>query len=295
MTLNIQSNACYNACYNTCYNLFHRAPGASAGATPRTLSFLLLVVVLGVETLITAVLLYSFTHELHTTNESLDFDFFPTECFHQHGGDPAATRTVSLESCELMMQELQNSVNTRLLLNIRNSLWQSLGEHNITQDFKAAIHVGAKHKLKQYHHLQRTGDPHDSQLTLDRLNWEVLSGQNTQEGLMILSPDGEIVIPQNGIYFVYSQVNFVTSNLKPDLQLVQYLFKGTRLYAEPMMLSKAVASRHLDVKSREGLYSSHQGALFQLEQGDRLSLCVSNMDAVLLQPEATYFGAFILD
>lgn len=139
------------------------------------------------------------------------------------------------------------------------------------------------------------GDSQDPRLTLGRLNWEVLSGLSTQEGLMILSPDGEIVVPRDGIYFVYSQVNFVTLHPTPDLQLVQYLFKGTASHPELMMLGKAGTSPSLYSESSVGLYSSHQGALFQLQQGDRLSLCVSNMDAVLLQPETTYFGAFIID
>lgn len=112
---------------------------------------------------------------------------------------------------------------------------------------------------------------------------------------MILSPDGEIVVPQAGIYFVYSQINFITSHKGPDLQLVQYIFRRTLSHPELMMLGKAGMSQRLDSESRVGLYSSHQGALFQLEQGDKLSLCLSSMDAVLYQPEATYFGAFIID
>lgn len=139
------------------------------------------------------------------------------------------------------------------------------------------------------------GDSQTSWLTLECLNWEVLSGQSTQEGLMILSPDGEIVVPQDGIYFVYSQVKFIISHRRPELQLVQYLFKRTLSHPELMMLGKAGSSQRLYPESRVGLYTSHQGALFQLEQGDRLSLCVSDMDTVLLQPEATYFGAFIID
>ncbi|KAK2816663.1 hypothetical protein Q7C36_022934 [Tachysurus vachellii] len=285
MTLNIQSNAGYNACYNR----IHRT---NANAEPRIISFLLLAVILGAEVLITAALLYSFTRELHTASESLDHDVFPTECLHHQ---PAAMHVAGLASCDHMRQELLNSMNTRLLLDVRNSLWQSLGEHNITQSFKPAIHVGAKQELKQYHRLQRTGDSQDSWLVLECLNWDVLSGQSTQEGLMILSPDGEIVVPQDGIYFVYSQMNFKTSRSRPDLQLVQYLFKRTASHPALMMLGKAGAGWSLDSQSSVGLYSSHQGALFQLEQGDRLSLCVSNMDTVLLQPEATYFGAFIID
>ncbi|GAA6069002.1 tumor necrosis factor (ligand) superfamily, member 10 like 4, partial [Tachysurus ichikawai] len=90
---------------------------------------------------------------LSQASESLDHDVFPTECLHHQ---PAATHIAGLASCDHMRQELLNSMNTRLLLDVRNSLWQSLGEHNITQSFKPAIHVGAKQELKQYHRLQRT-------------------------------------------------------------------------------------------------------------------------------------------
>lgn len=112
---------------------------------------------------------------------------------------------------------------------------------------------------------------------------------------MILSPNGQIVVPRDGIYFVYSQVHFITSHPRPYLELAQYsIFKGTASHPD-MMLGKAGATRRPCSGSVMDLYSSHQGALFQLEQGDRLLLCVSNMDAVLLQPEATYFGAFIIN
>ncbi|KAF7688975.1 tumor necrosis factor (ligand) superfamily, member 10 like 4 isoform X2 [Silurus meridionalis] len=290
MTLNIQSSAGNNACYNR----IHKA--LSADTKPRGIrALLLLTAVLGAETFITAVLLYSFTRELHTTTKSLDHDVFPTECLQEHGGDPAVWHSAGLASCDLMMQEFQNSVNMRLLLDIRNSLWQSLGDHNITQVFKPAIHVGAKQELKQHHHLQRAGDSQDPCLMFERLHWDVLSGQSIQEGLMILSPEGEIVVPQDGIYFIYSQVHFITSHTRPDLQLVQYLLKSTVLHPEPTMLGKAGLSRRLGSEPSMGLLSSHQGALFHLEQGDRLSLFVSNMSAVLLQPEATYFGAFKID
>ncbi|KAI5089608.1 death ligand 3 isoform X1 [Silurus meridionalis] len=249
MTLNIQSSAGNNACYNR----IHKA--LSADTKPRGIrALLLLTAVLGAETFITA------------TTKSLDHDVFPTECLQEHGGDPAVWHSAGLASCDLMMQEFQNSVNMRLLLDIRNSLWQSLG-----------------------------GDSQDPCLMFERLHWDVLSGQSIQEGLMILSPEGEIVVPQDGIYFIYSQVHFITSHTRPDLQLVQYLLKSTVLHPEPTMLGKAGLSRRLGSEPSMGLLSSHQGALFQLEQGDRLSLFVSNMSAVLLQPEATYFGVFKID
>ncbi|TSR75238.1 Tumor necrosis factor ligand superfamily member 10 [Bagarius yarrelli] len=281
MTLNIQSDTCYNACYNR----MHGPPTEK----PLTVLFLLLAAILGVEIVITTALLYSFNRELNTARESLHHDIFPTECLHHQ---PPMMLSEDLPSCDLLRRELLNSMNTRLLLEVRNSLWKSLGEHNITQVFKPAIHVGVEQELKQFHRLQRTGDPQDSRFMSECLNWEVLSGQSTQKGLMILSPDGEIVVPQKGIYFVYSQVNFVSLSPTPNHQ---YLFRKTASYLELTMLGKADTSFRHESEAGVVWHSSHQGALFQLEKGDRLSLCVSNMDAVFLQPEATYFGAYMID
>ncbi|KAI4905232.1 hypothetical protein NFI96_027550 [Prochilodus magdalenae] len=204
----------------------------------------------------------------------------------------------------------------RILLDIQNSLWQSLEEHNVTPIFRPAVHLGAKQELKQYHHLQKAGrpayvvtgavgcrdmdnstpgDPEGVALALERLNWEALSGQSSRDGLMRVSPDGEIVVPQDGIYFVYSQVYFEGARAGRDLQFMQYMFKRTALHPEPALLAKAAATPCLEAGSGVGLYSSHQGALFHLERGDRLSLYVLDMGAVRFPPEATYFGAFMID
>lgn len=112
---------------------------------------------------------------------------------------------------------------------------------------------------------------------------------------MRLSPDGEIVVPKDGIYFVYSQVYFESAHSGPEPQFTQYLFRQTALHPEPAMLAKAAASPCPKTGSSVEPFSSHQGALFYLEKGDRVSLYVLNMGAVLFPPESTYFGAFMID
>ncbi|KAL7838892.1 hypothetical protein AOLI_G00272960 [Acnodon oligacanthus] len=259
--------------------------------------FLTLGVILAAETFITACFLYHFASDIHTADESLSQGLYPIECLYQYlDQEEDELNGGGMTSCELMKKEFQNSAQQRILLDIQDSLWQKLGEHNVTQIFKPAFHLGAKQELKQHHHLQKTGDPAEAvTLALERLNWEALSGQSSREGLMRLSPDGEIVVPQDGIYFVYSQVYFESPRSGRDLQFTQYMFKRTALQLEPVMLTKATATPCLKSESGVDLFSSHQGALFHLERGDRISLYILNMGAVHFAPEATYFGAFMID
>lgn len=111
---------------------------------------------------------------------------------------------------------------------------------------------------------------------------------------MRLSPSGEIAVPQDGIYFVFAQVHFET-HIGNGLHFVQYLYKRTASYSLPVMLAKAVVTPCMSGSPGVQLYSSHQGALFRLEKGDRLSLYVSNISALSFHLEATYFGAFMIN
>ncbi|XP_076847198.1 tumor necrosis factor (ligand) superfamily, member 10 like 4 [Brachyhypopomus gauderio] len=254
--------------------------------------FLILSLILGAETFITSCLLYDFASDVYVTRESLTHGGYPVDCVHQLADleDPGGPDT----SCDLMKQEAQNLAQEILLLEIRNSLWRTLGEHNITQSFKPAIHLGAKQWLKHHHHLQKTGESRDPTHALEQLHWDSTGTQTTQEGLMLLSADGEIQVPQSGIYFVYSHVHF-ESTLGLHVPFMQYLFKRTALYPQPLMLSKAGAAPCLSSESGVELYSSQQGALFHLERGDRLSLYVLNTAAVRFPSESTYFGAFMIN
>lgn len=134
----------------------------------------------------------------------------------------------------------------------------------------------------------------DETPALDRIQWDNMNGQFIQEGLMRLSPEGEIAVPHDGIYFVFSQVNFETQ-LGQNMHFTQYLYKRTASYPRPVMLAKAVVTPCVSVRSDVQLYSNHQGALFRLEKGDRLSLYVLNISAVRFLQESTYFGAFMIN
>ncbi|XP_056116038.1 tumor necrosis factor (ligand) superfamily, member 10 like 4 isoform X1 [Rhinichthys klamathensis goyatoka] len=251
--------------------------------------FLILTLILSTETFITAFLLYDFCEDIHRTRETGRDGGYPIHCLSSDVTQPADQAGIA--SCDLFNQELTQTARQRLLLDIQNDVLGTLGEHNITEIFKPAVHVGAKQELKQYQRLQKNADETPE---LDRIQWDNMNGQFSQEGLMSLSPEGEIVVPHDGIYFVFSQVNFETQ-LGQSRHFTQYLYKKTASYPRPVMLAKAIVTPCVSVRSGVQLYSNHQGALFRLEKGDRLSLYVLNISDVRFPQEATYFGAFMIN
>lgn len=250
--------------------------------------FLILTVILGTETFITAFLLYDFSEDIHRTRETGEDGGYPIHCLSTDLTQP--TNPAGLASCDVFKQELKQTAQQRLLLDIQNDVLRTLGEHNVTEMFKPAVHVGAKQELKQYQRLQKN----DGNPALDRIQWDNINGQFSQEGLMRVSADGEIVAPQDGIYFVFSQVHFETQ-LGRSMHFTQYLYKRSASYPRPVMLAKSVVTPCVSANSSVQLYSSHQGALFRLEKGDRLSVYVLDISAVRFPQEATYFGAFMIN
>ena len=133
--------------------------------------------------------------------------------------------------------------------------------------------------------------------TMDNLRWNNINGLAIQQGMMGYSTDGEIVVHHEGLYFIYSQVYF---QLLPSIQekhsqpFLQYIYRKTESYQEPILLSKAVMTKCWDATPDLQLFSSHQGALFHLQQGDKLYLQVTNIETVTLQDDSTFFGAFMI-
>ncbi|NWR63754.1 TNF10 factor, partial [Bucorvus abyssinicus] len=116
--------------------------------------------------------------------------------------------------------------------------------------------------------------------------------------------NGELVIPQTGYYYIYSQTYFrfrENENEDSDLlvqirnpkQLVQYVYKLTN-YPEPILLMKSARTSCWSKKAEYGLYSIYQGGVFQLKREDRIFVSVSNGDIVDMDKEASFFGAFMI-
>ncbi|XP_036381219.1 tumor necrosis factor (ligand) superfamily, member 10 like 4 [Megalops cyprinoides] len=264
---------------------------------------LILSLVLGAEVFITTFLLYDLSKEINQVQEEARFGEYPLHCLHQLA-DPSYQENASLSpgglaSCDSLIHELRNSAHKHLISGIRNALHQELTANNITLSHsnKPVIHMGPEQELRQFP-LWLKKDGEENVITVDNIRWDNINGFAVQQGVIGYSPDGEVVIHRKGLYFVYSQVYF---QLLPSLQgkrsqpFIQYIYRKTASYQEPILLSKAVVTKCWNTAPDLQLFSSHQGALFQLQQGDKLSLQVTDIQAVRLQEESTFFGAFMIN
>ncbi|NXH17811.1 TNF10 factor, partial [Bucco capensis] len=116
--------------------------------------------------------------------------------------------------------------------------------------------------------------------------------------------NGELVIPQTGFYYIYSQTYFrfresededsgLLAQIRNPKQLVQYVYKLTN-YPEPILLMKSARTSCWSKKAEYGLYSIYQGGVFQLKRDDRVFVSVSDADIVDMDKEASFFGAFMI-
>ncbi|XP_015147113.1 tumor necrosis factor ligand superfamily member 10 isoform X2 [Gallus gallus] len=116
--------------------------------------------------------------------------------------------------------------------------------------------------------------------------------------------NGELVVPQTGFYYIYSQTYFrfrenededsgLLERIKNPKQLVQYIYKLTN-YPDPILLMKSARTSCWSKKAEYGLYSIYQGGVFQLKREDRIFVSVSNSDIVDMDKEASFFGAFMI-
>ncbi|XP_021252740.1 tumor necrosis factor ligand superfamily member 10 isoform X1 [Numida meleagris] len=116
--------------------------------------------------------------------------------------------------------------------------------------------------------------------------------------------NGELVVPQTGFYYIYSQTYFrfrenenedsgLLERIRNPKQLVQYIYKLTN-YPDPILLMKSARTSCWSKKAEYGLYSIYQGGVFQLKRDDRIFVSVSNSDIVDMDKEASFFGAFMI-
>ncbi|XP_029470430.1 tumor necrosis factor ligand superfamily member 15 [Rhinatrema bivittatum] len=111
-------------------------------------------------------------------------------------------------------------------------------------------------------------------------------------------------IPKSGDYYIYAQVTFRESavacteayvekkNKKLDY-ITQVIIRFTASYPEPELLVSG--SKTLCEMKNDWYTSIYLGGVFNMEQGDRLMVNVSDITRVdVTQEQKTYFGAFLL-
>uniref|UniRef100_A0A3Q2CGS4 Tumor necrosis factor ligand superfamily member 10 n=1 Tax=Cyprinodon variegatus TaxID=28743 RepID=A0A3Q2CGS4_CYPVA len=131
--------------------------------------------------------------------------------------------------------------------------------------------------------------------------WEGQKGLAFLQDVQLL--DGELVVLQPGLYYVYAQTYFRhTHSLEEDGEevedrgkpLLQYVYKKVNSYPVPILLMKTSRTSCWSRGSDFSLHSAHQGGLFPLTTGDRLFVTVTNASAVDMDEKSSFFGAFLV-
>ncbi|KAJ8274401.1 hypothetical protein COCON_G00090260 [Conger conger] len=138
--------------------------------------------------------------------------------------------------------------------------------------------------------------------------WKVLGQKieswETDKGLAFLRNmkmiNGELIIPQAGLYYMYSQIYFRHARSLEDdrsarnAQMLQYIYKKVASYSEPILLMKNARTTCWSENAEYDLYSIYQAGVVQLSTRDRIFVTVSNVSAVDMDEKSSFFGAFLV-
>ncbi|XP_026880285.1 tumor necrosis factor b (TNF superfamily, member 2) [Electrophorus electricus] len=157
----------------------------------------------------------------------------------------------------------------------------------IVKNRKAAIHL----------HASGQGSKEKS------LQWESDVDQSFSKGGLRLK-DNIILIPSDGIYFVYSQASFAVScgSSEEDMVTLSHTVLWSSLAspsAEPKDLLngfKSVCQANMQGQKNEDLVYDviYLGAIFQLHKGDKLSTETTHANEIEDHGAKTFFGVFKL-
>ncbi|KAL0189305.1 hypothetical protein M9458_016404, partial [Cirrhinus mrigala] len=105
--------------------------------------------------------------------------------------------------------------------------------------------------------------------------------------------NGRLRVPQDGRYYLYSQVYFRYPSPSEGDQN-SCIYKKTS-YLRPIQLLKGVGTKCWAPDAEYALHSVYQGGLFELRAGDEVFVSVSSPTMVYGEDSSSYFGAFRLD
>ncbi|CAH1245685.1 TNFSF10 [Branchiostoma lanceolatum] len=147
-----------------------------------------------------------------------------------------------------------------------------------------------------------TGSPQADSLSDGKNGLSKIKSWETRQGLATLANGmrhrrGHLIIPTDGLYFIYSQLYYRFLNPEQTqsktYQLIHYTFKQNS-YPKPLQIMKSARNTCWSKNVEFGLYTSYQGGVFRLQKGDKIWVAVSNMSMVCLEETSSYFGAFMI-
>ncbi|KAL2097539.1 hypothetical protein ACEWY4_006746 [Coilia grayii] len=131
--------------------------------------------------------------------------------------------------------------------------------------------------------------------------WESQRGLAFQNNLDMRN--GELIFPQAGLYYIYSQTYFRlpqqelegTEEEEPrNGQVLQYIYKKMSSYPVPLLLMKNARTTCWSRDQDYGLFSIYQAGVIPLSAGDRVFVTVSNTSSLDMDGRSSFFGAFLV-
>ncbi|XP_068616657.1 tumor necrosis factor b (TNF superfamily, member 2) [Brachionichthys hirsutus] len=174
----------------------------------------------------------------------------------------------------------------------------------ISSKAKAAIHLEGSYDEDE----DKDEEEEEVEDVKDQLEWRNGQGQAFAQGGFRLE-DNQIVIPQTGLFFVYSQASFRVSCNDGDekgtgshlMPLSHRIWRLSDSIGSKASLMSAVRSACQNTAQEEsyivgqGWYNAiYLGAVFQLNRGDRLWTETNQLSALETEEGKTFFGVFAL-
>jgi hypothetical protein len=110
--------------------------------------------------------------------------------------------------------------------------------------------------------------------------------------------NNSLLVPTNGLYFVYSQVVFSGESCSPNvIPTPLYLAHEVQLFSSQYPFHVPLLSAQKSVcPGPQGPWvrSVYQGAVFLLTKGDQLSTHTDGISHLHFSPSSVFFGAFAL-
>ncbi|XP_048205177.1 lymphotoxin-alpha [Perognathus longimembris pacificus] len=126
------------------------------------------------------------------------------------------------------------------------------------------------------------------------LSWTAATDHTFLHGFSL--NNNSLVVPSTGVYFIYSQVLF-SGNGCPNDDIPLFLTHEVQLFSSQYPTHMSILSAQTSLcPGMEGpwMRSLYVGAVFLLNQGDKLSTQTHGISHLALRPSGVFFGAFAL-
>ena len=107
--------------------------------------------------------------------------------------------------------------------------------------------------------------------------------------------NGKLTIPEDGVYYLYSQVYFNHNDKEKDPNIAHFMYKQSGNEGETILTS--LVTRSVKIGESPLLYNSFTGGLFYCKKNDVLMVGVSEELKGMAQfiESLSYFGGFLVE